>query len=439
MSSGDASNTVVQPLPLLDLSSTITSNAEIISQHLKNHALPQPSFLRDGPATVVPPESPAHVRKARQKLIAASLEILQLAIGPQEYLPNLATGVNLPASRKRLVLIVFRFVPLNGSISYTDLAAATHVPEERLKAVLGMAMTNAMFREEPGKLVSHSATSAFLARDESAYAYATYMCSKSAPMALQMTAASQRWGPGTLSKSETAYNIAFDTDLPFFDHVSQDAYRMAEFAKYMQNVRSSDSVDLQHLVSGFAWQSVRTDGIVVDVGGSTGGAAIALAQAYDQLVFIVQDLPTNAENGRKNVETLPCNISSRITFQAHDFNDSQPVQQADIYLLRMILHDWPDEDAIKILQNIVAVMQQGQSRLLIMDTVLPAPGSVPLSVERIARARDLTMMQAFNSKERDLEDWKGLLKMSDQRLRIVAVVQPVGSAMSVLEVVLDSN
>ena len=46
-----------------------------------------------------------------------------------------------------------------------------------------------------------------------------------------------------------------------------------------------------------------------------------------------------------------------------------------------------------------------KSRIIIMDTVLPKPGSVPVSVERIARARDMTMLQAFNSKERDLDDW----------------------------------
>lgn len=74
-----------------------------------------------------------------------------------------------------------------------------------------------------------------------------------------------------------------------------------------------------------------------------------------------------------------------------------------------------------------------------MDTVLPAPGSVPVSVERIVRVRDLTMMQAFNSKERDLEDWENLLAATDPNLQLVNVVQPFGSAMSVLEVVCSSH
>ncbi|KAI7974927.1 hypothetical protein EIK77_001680 [Talaromyces pinophilus] len=172
------------------------------------------------------------------------------------------------------------------------------------------------------------------------------------------------------------------------------------------------------------------------MGGSTGTSAIALANAYPHLTFTVQDLPENAEHGRKAAESLPADIASRITFQAHDITIPQPVHGANVYLLRMILHDWPDHEAVLILKHIVKAMDKTKSRLLIMDTVLPKPGSVPVSVERIVRARDLTMMQAFNSKERDLDEWKelfGAAAVGDIRLQLVNVVQPFGSAMSVLE------
>ncbi len=177
------------------------------------------------------------------------------------------------------------------------------------------------------------------------------------------------------------------------------------------------------------------------VGGSTGSSAIALAEAFPHLTFIVQDLPANAESGRKAAAagTLPDGIASRLSFQGHDFTQPQPVQGADVYLLRMILHDWPDEKSAEILRNIVAAMDTKKSRLLIMDTVLPHPGSVPVSVERIVRARDMTMIQAFNSKERGMEDWGYLLGLADSRLKLAGVVQPFGSAMSVLEVALDDE
>lgn len=173
------------------------------------------------------------------------------------------------------------------------------------------------------------------------------------------------------------------------------------------------------------------------MGGSTGGAAIALAKAFPHLTFVVQDLPVNTDSGRKvAANSLPTDVTSRITFQGHDFTKPQPLPGADVYLLRMILHDWPDGDAAKIIRSIVAAMDQTKSRLLIMDTVLPMPGSIPVSLERLARVRDLTMLQAFNSKERHLNDWTELLAVADPKLQLARVVQPFGSAMSVLEVTL---
>jgi len=81
----------------------------------------------------------------------------------------------------------------------------------------------------------------------------------------------------------------------------------------------------------------------------------------------------------------------------------QTVQDADAYLLSLILHDWTDAQAVKIVRNLVdAKKVRPSSKLLIMDTMLAKPGSVPVSIERLFRVRDMTMLQSFNSKERDL-------------------------------------
>lgn len=135
--------------------------------------------------------------------------------------------------------------------------------------------------------------------------------------------------------------------------------------------------------------------------------------------------------------TLPADVRDRLTFEPYNFRQPQPVHGAEVYLLRMILHDWADADAALIIRNVVDALTAGRSRVLIMDTVLSKPGLAPVSAERIMRARDLTMMQAFNSKERDLQDWEELLAEADPRLVIRSVRQPYGSAMSILEVVLD--
>ena len=80
-----------------------------------------------------------------------------------------------------------------------------------------------------------------------------------------MTAAHEKWGPGSSAANETAYNVAFDTSLPFFEDLARDKARVDEFAKYMESVRSSDANALRHLVSGLKLDDAKQDGLLVDV------------------------------------------------------------------------------------------------------------------------------------------------------------------------------
>ena len=138
------------------------------------------------------------------------------------------------------------------------------------------------------------------------------------------------------------------------------------------------------------------------------------------------------------MKTLPSSITSRLSYQHHDFFTPEPLKDIDVFLLRMIIHDWPTAEAKEVIRNLVGSMKPG-GKLIIMDTVLPRPGSVPAVVEAALRVRDLSMMQVHNSKERELDEWVALLKGGDERLRLQNVVQPFGSSMSILEVVRDDD
>jgi 6-hydroxytryprostatin B O-methyltransferase len=173
------------------------------------------------------------------------------------------------------------------------------------------------------------------------------------------------------------------------------------------------------------------------VGGSSGSVSIELAKAFPDLKFIVQDLPQNIESASASLLKDHSSLVERITFQGHDFFDEQTVKGADAYLLRMILHDWQPEDCVRILRIVLPAMKKN-SKIIIMDVVLPKPGSVPAVQERLLRARDMTMLQSFNSTERDVDDWHALLQSTDKNLKILKVIQPVASWMAVLEVGFES-
>lgn len=176
------------------------------------------------------------------------------------------------------------------------------------------------------------------------------------------------------------------------------------------------------------------------MGGSQGHAAVALAEAFPDLNLVIQDLPHVIQEGKQYINSLPNNsLPTRIIFQEHNFFNQQPVKGADVYILRQILHNWSFDDAVKILSNIVPAMNAGRSRIAIMDSVLPAPGTSPVTEERMLRGRDLRMVQLFNANERAIEDWRDILATVDKRLKLESVVRPAGSILSVLSVVLSDE
>ena len=77
---------------------------------------------------------------------------------------------------------------------------------------------------------------------------------------------------------------------------------------------------------------------------------------------------------------------------------------ARAYYLHSILHDWPDEICVKIIDRVKEAMKPGYSKLLINENVLTGTGA---SWE--ATSLDLLMMTLFSSKERSETDWKELL------------------------------
>ena len=104
----------------------------------------------------------------------------------------------------------------------------------------------------------------------------------------------------------------------------------------------------------------------------------------------------------------------------------------------MILHDWKDPEAVKILTQLVEALKP-DSRILIMDMVLPAPGSASRNLEAALRQKDLAMLHTFNAKEREVEDWRRVLQRADPRLEIKAIRRPDGSQHSVIEAALTQE
>jgi 2,7-dihydroxy-5-methyl-1-naphthoate 7-O-methyltransferase len=97
------------------------------------------------------------------------------------------------------------------------------------------------------------------------------------------------------------------------------------------------------------WDAIRT---VVDVGGGTGAMLASLLRRHPHVNGILVDLPgTIARAGEHMTEHMTDpGVAQRITLQGQSFFDPLPAG-ADLYLLKSVLNDWPDQETVAILSN----------------------------------------------------------------------------------------
>ncbi|KAG0522903.1 hypothetical protein BDA96_07G078000 [Sorghum bicolor] len=141
-------------------------------------------------------------------------------------------------------------------------------------------------------------------------------------------------------------------------------------------------------------------GSLVDVGGGVGGAAISIAAAFPCMKCSVLDLPHVV------AKAPSASASNNVQFVAGDMFQSIP--PANAVFLKWILHDWGDDECIKILKNCKQAIpsRDAGGKAVIVDIVV---GSKPSDTKLLETQVlcDLNMMKVGGA-ERDEQEWKKL-------------------------------
>ncbi|KAH6658482.1 S-adenosyl-L-methionine-dependent methyltransferase [Truncatella angustata] len=374
----------------------------------------------------------------RQELLDSVSRLQQLALRPDEALTQMVVQHQQFASIHWLCHFrIPAHVPSRlQSIGYADVAAIAKVSEKTLRSIARMAMTaNFLGETKEGQLVHTELSECFIQEDGHFQNWITFIARRIVPTMHKMVDATERWGE-TKTGNETAYSLAMGTEKSFFEHINSTPDLAKEIGGYMRSravITPQSGVD--DLIQYFDWEGLGS-GLVVDVGGGDGEIAIGLANAFPQLSFVVQDLPRFIDQGKEIAKKLSPAVSSRVELQVHDFFNDQPVKEASVYLMRGVFHNWGEEDAAKLLEKTIAAMK-ADTKIIIVDMVLLAPGSLPAYVEGMQREKDLTMMQLLNAGERQWEDWHSLLQNAG--LKIESITRPSGKRESVMVAVLANN
>ena len=191
----------------------------------------------------------------------------------------------------------------------------------------------------------------------------------------------------------------------------------ARFSRAMGNI---SALVAQGTVQHYDFSCTRH---IVDVGGADGGLLLAILDVNPQVRGTVFDQPHVVEAAREAIHAK--NYQARCEVIGGDFFQAVP-SGADLYVLKFILVDWKDEEALRILQNCrTAISSDG--KLLVIEMTIPDDNR-----PSPAQLFDLNMLVMTGGQERTVSEYGTLLAKAGFRLTRVI---PTGSPFHVLEAV----
>ncbi len=291
-----------------------------------------------------------------------------------------------------------------GPRTVADLADAVSADEDTLHRLLRALATLGVYDEQPDGTYANASLGEGLRSDVSG---------SLRPLArtLQDPAMWAAWG--SLSDSVRTGQNAFEA-LHGVDVWTHRQGHPEHNAIFNDNMTALSSSVAGAVASAYDFAGLTS---VVDVGGGKGILLDAVLTGHEHLTGTVFDLD-------HVVAKAPMSdaLSGRWAAATGSFFESVPA--ADAYLLKSILHDWPDDRCVEILRTCVRSLN-ADGVVLVVETVLGRPG-----YEVEAAFSDLNMLVLPGGRERSEEEYAALFHAAG--LRLTRVID-TGTRMSIVE------
>lgn len=204
---------------------------------------------------------------------------------------------------------------------------------------------------------------------------------------------------------KTAFELAHGR--PLFEYLDDDDTLRAVFQRSLSGPEAwNEAIALALELSGRSR--------VIDVGAGDGRLLAAILRRYPALSGVAFDRPSVAAAGRARDPSL--------AWEGGDFFEGVP-EGGDVYVLRWIVHDWSDDQAVAILRRCRAAMREG-AVLVLVERVLV------MAHDGDAALLDLTMLVLTGGRERSEDEYAALLGRAGLRLDRVL---PTAAGLRILE------
>jgi hypothetical protein len=194
-----------------------------------------------------------------------------------------------------------------------------------------------------------------------------------------------------------------------------------EGINFMKAMTGMSGVAIMNVLPAYDFSAFKC---IVDIGGGNGALLMAILDSAKEARGIVFDIGYVLDETKK--ELIKKGFADRCDVEAGDFFKEVP-KDADAYLMKMILHDWNDEQAIRILSNCSKAMKP-DSKLLVIEVVIPA-GNEP----HLGKFLDINMLVMTGGKERTEKEFSDLFTASG--LKLSKVIHTQSPMFSIVEAV----
>jgi SAM-dependent hydroxylase len=184
--------------------------------------------------------------------------------------------------------------------------------------------------------------------------------------------------------------------LSFWDDMAADP----EFGGGFDELMFHRSAQLGPAITrGYDWSTVQH---VIDVGGGTGGVLASILSAHPNLHGTLVDLPSTVTDAAAVL--AEANVADRCVIVPQSFFDVLP-PGGDVYLLINILHNWCNEDSVKILRR-CGEAAGPDGRVLLAERLVTEEADE--NEQAVISGTDLYMLLLIGGRERTKDEFHQL-------------------------------
>ncbi|KAF8404429.1 hypothetical protein HHK36_009314 [Tetracentron sinense] len=239
-----------------------------------------------------------------------------------------------------------------------------------------------------------------------------------------------------LMEEEPAITLPWNSLCAWFKQTESTCFEMAhgksvldlasqhpEFNNLYNEGMASNTLSLMTVVVRDYSETFRGLRSLVDVGGGTGTSTRIISEAFPHMKCTIFDLP-------HVVATLP--ESTTIDSIGGDMFEFIP--QADVILLKLILHNWNDADCVKILKRCKEAISSKEDggKEIILDIVLNDDDMTDDKTKETQLFYNMIMMVTLGSKERSEDEWHKIF--TDAGFTEYKIKPVFGGVRSILEI-----